>query len=211
MPVEFIECEQGSEEWFRARMGLPTASEFSTILASGRGGAPSKSRQTYMLKLIGDRMSGEPMESYSNAHMERGKMMEAEARENYAFVQQVEPQLVGFARNESVCNGPIGASPDSLINDTGTLEVKTKLPHLQLEVLLADAVPNEHIAQIQGQLLVCEREWADFVSYWPNLPLFVKRVYRDDKYINGILVPELNRFLDEMLVLETKIKQRWAA
>ena len=210
MTVEYIECEQGSEEWFRARMGIPTASEFSTILASGRGGAPSKGRQTYMLKLIGERMSGEPMESYSNAHMERGKAMEAEARQSYAFIHEVEPKLVGFARNTTVCTGPIGASPDSLIADAGTLEVKTKLPHLQLEVLLADAVPEEHVAQVQGQLLVSGREWCDFVSYWPNLPLFVKRVHRDEAYIKT-LVSELNRFHDEMLVLETKIKQRWTA
>lgn len=210
MTVSYITCEQGSEEWFRARMGIPTASEFETVLSKGKGNAPSKVRRTYMLRMIGERMTGEPIESFSNGHMERGRVMEAEARQQYAFVSDVDPVLVGFARNDTVCNGPIGASPDSLIGDTGTLEVKTKLQHLHLEVLLADAVPEDHIPQIQGQLLVTEREWCDFVSYWPSLPLFVKRVYRDEAFIAN-LVSELNRFNDDMLVLETKIKQRWAA
>jgi len=66
------------------------------------------------------------------------------------------------------------------------LEIKTKLAHLHLDVLLGDAVPGEHVAQIQGQLWVAEREWCDFVAYCPKLPLFVKRVYRDDEYIGRI-------------------------
>lgn len=209
MTVEFIDCEQGTEEWRIARAGLPTASMFGTVLAKGRGNAPSKTRHTYMLQLIGERMSGMPMESYSNGHMERGQIMEAEAREHYAFAQGVEPELVGFAINRDVCtSGPIGASLDNRVGNNGCTEIKSKLPHLLLEVLLADEVPSEHIPQMQGQLLTCELEWCDFVAYYTNMPMFVKRVYRDEAYIAN-LVSELNRFMDEMLVLETKIKQRW--
>ena len=38
MAPRIIECEQGSELWYEARLGLPTASEFSTILAKGKDG-----------------------------------------------------------------------------------------------------------------------------------------------------------------------------
>jgi hypothetical protein len=66
------DCVQGSEEWFRLRMGLATASEFATIITTkGRGG-----RETYMRKLAGEILTGEPMSSYTNFHMERGKEME---------------------------------------------------------------------------------------------------------------------------------------
>ena len=44
-------------------------------------------------------------------------------------------------------------------------------------------LPPEHKAQVQGSMWVAERELWDFVSYWPKLPLFVKRVYRDNGYI----------------------------
>ena len=84
--LQIFECEQGSAEWFAARAGIPTASEFATVMARGRGGE-SKTRRTYMLKLIGERLTGQPMESYTNAHMERGKVMEAEARDLYAMVR----------------------------------------------------------------------------------------------------------------------------
>lgn len=174
-------CEQGTPEWFAVRAGMPTASEFSTVMASGRGGGESKTRRTYMLKLAGELLTGEPMESYCNAHMERGKVMEDEARDIYSFMADVEPQQVGF-----ISNGAKGCSPDSLVGDDGMVEIKTKLPHLQIDVLLRDELPPEHKAQCQGQLWVAERQWVDFVSYWPGLPLFVKRVERDEEYIAQI-------------------------
>jgi hypothetical protein len=203
--IEIINCEQGSDDWFRSRMGIPTASEFSTVMAKGKGKAESKTRRTYMLKLIGERMTEQPMESYSNHHMERGKVMEEEARNAYAFMTDREPELVGFIRN-----GEKGASPDSLIGSDGLLEIKTKLPHLQLDVLMEDRLPPDHTAQVHGQIWVAEREWADFVSYWPGLPLFVKRVYRDEEYIKT-LSQEVDRFLSDLHDMMETIRQRYAA
>jgi hypothetical protein len=199
--MEHINATQGTPEWFAARLGIPTASNFSTILPSGRGGGESKTRRTYMLKLIGERMTGEMVDSYTNAHMERGKEMESEARFAYEFMRETECQRVGFIKNFGA-----GASPDSLVGDNGLVEIKTKLPHLQLEVILSDEMPSEHWAQVQGQLWVSEREWCDFVSYWPKLPLFTKRIYRDDKYINQKLWPEVQKFINEMNELQEKIK-----
>ena len=36
MTMQIIDCEQGSAEWFEARAGIPTASEFSTVMSEGR-------------------------------------------------------------------------------------------------------------------------------------------------------------------------------
>ena len=195
-----VDCVQGSESWFQARLGIPTASEFATVLAKGRSGGDSKGRRTYMLKLIGERITGEPAESYTNAHMDRGKIMEEEARNAYAFMSDSVLVPVGFIRN-----GDKGCSPDSLVGGDGLLEIKTKLPHLQIDVLLRDEMPPEHMAQVQGQIWTAEREWCEFVSYWPKLPLFVKRIYRDDAYIK-ILSDAIDSFLFELIELETKIK-----
>jgi len=176
--IEIYRGEQGTDEWRQMRAGIPTASEFATVLASGRGGGESKTRRTYLLKLAGERLTGEPAESYSNAHMERGKAMESEARDAYAFMRDADYEQIGFIRS-----GNAGCSPDGLIGDDGMVEIKTKLPHLQLEVLLANKLPAEHVAQCQGALWIAEREWLDFVSYWPKLPLFTIRVLRDEAYI----------------------------
>ena len=86
--LEIFDCEQNSDEWLRVRMGMPTASEFSTVLTAGKGGGESKTRRTYLYKLAGERVTGEPMESYTNKYMERGKLMEGEARDYYVMLNQ---------------------------------------------------------------------------------------------------------------------------
>jgi hypothetical protein len=192
MELQIFDCEQGTPEWYQARAGIPTASEFDTVMAKGRGGGDSKTRRTYMLKLIGERLTKEPMWSYSNEHMERGKVMETEARDLYQMIAEVECQQVGFLRR-----GAAGCSPDSLVGKDGMLEIKTKLPHLQLDCILYDELPAEHRAQCQGQLWIAQREWVDFVSYWPGLPLFAKRVFRDEEYIQR-LAEAVRVFNEEM-------------
>ena len=194
--IEILTCEQGSPDWFAARLGLPTASEFSTVMAKGEG----KTRRAYMLKLAGEILTGEPMESYTNFNMERGKVMEDEARELYSFIKNVEPERVGFIRS-----GQKGCSPDSLIGATGGLEIKTALPHIQIDRLMKDELPAEHKAQVQGSMWVAERDTWDFVSYWPKLPLFIKPVARDNGYIAN-LAGEVDRFNDELQKVVETIK-----
>ncbi len=183
MTLEIFNCEQGSDTWRRVRCGIATASCFSDILARGEG----KTRKTYMLKIAGEILTGEPMENYSNGAMERGKQMEAKARNAYAFMKDTDPQLVGFIRN-----GNKGASPDSLIGADGMLEIKTQAPHLLIETLLKDEFPPAHKAQCQGNLLVAERDWIDICVFYPGMPLFIKRAHRDVRYI-----AELSRAIDE--------------
>lgn len=196
MPAIIVDCEQGTPEWHQARLGIPTASEFATVMAKGEG----KTRLTYMRKLAGEILTGEPAESYTNAHMERGKIMEDEARHFYSFTRQVEPVRVGFIRN-----GDKGCSPDSLIGERGGLEIKTALPHIQIERLIRGELPAEHRAQVQGNIWLSERDWWDFASYWPKLPLFVTRVYRDDEYI-AKLAAEVEAFNAELAAMVEKIR-----
>jgi len=203
MDIQIFDMEQGGDAWHLARLGIPTASEFSTVIAQpGPRGGEAKGRRTYLLKLLGERLTGEPAENYTNAHMERGKAMEAEARDLYCMVADTELQRVGFIRR-----GDAGCSPDSLIGDDGMLEVKTKLPHLQLDCILRDEVPPEHKAQLQGQLWIAGRQWVDLVSYWPGLPLFVKRVVRDGPYI-AALDKAVAQFNVELNALGERISQR---
>lgn len=179
--MQIINCEQGSQEWFAARAGIPTASEFHTVMAIGPKGGKSTTRVDYLNKLAGEILTGEPMATYTNADMERGKLMEDEARDLYAFMNGWEPERVGFVRN-----GNKGASPDSLIGKHGGLEIKSAAAHIQIKRILADELPSEHKAQVHGGMWVCERDWWDFISYCPKLPLFIKRVYRDEEYIKSI-------------------------
>lgn len=194
--IQVFNMDQGGDEWFQARLGIPTASKFATVMAKGEG----KTRSEYMRKLAGEIITGEVTESFSSIHTERGKEMEDEARQTYAFINSVEPQIVGFLRN-----GNKGSSPDSLIGENGGLEIKTALPHIQIDRLERDRLPPEHKAQVQGNLWISEREWWDFVSYWPRLPMLCVRVYRDEEYIKT-MSDEIDRFNDELVALVERIR-----
>lgn len=202
--MQIVECEQNSPEWYRARMGIPTASEFKTIIGVKKDAREKATRRTYMLKLAGEILTGQPMENYTNDHMERGKVMEEEARNMYAFMTDTEPQRVGF-----ITIGSTGCSPDSLIGNDGVLEIKTKLPHLLIDCFLKDEFPAEHKAQCQGALWIAEREWIDIGVYWPNMPLFRKRAYRDEAYIDG-LRQAVFQFNDELSEIVTTMRRHGA-
>lgn len=192
----FDDLEQGSAAWFQIRAGIPTASNFSAVLAKGEG----KTRRSYMCRLAAEIVTGEPGETFTTAAMDRGKVMEAEARQLYEFVHDAPLRQVGFVLNDGV-----GWSPDSLIGDNGGVEIKSQRADLLVETLLKDEFPPEHKAQVQGGLWVGERDWIDLVVYWPKMPLFVKRVGRDEPYIAN-LKSEVTRFRDDLIGLVAKIK-----
>ena len=188
MAVEIIDCEQGTPAWHEARKGIVTASNFSKILAKGEG----KVRATYMRTLAGEIITGAAHEGYKSQSMERGNAMEAEARRFYSLMSDSDPEQVGFIRN-----GKVGYSPDSLVGASGLLEIKTQQPDLLIETIERDTFPSVHVAQCQGGLWVAEREWIDFVSYWPGLPPFIIREHRDEEYI-AKLSAAVDEFNDEL-------------
>lgn len=199
--LEIFDMPQNSEEWFQARLGIPTASEFSSILAKGEG----KTRMSYMRKLAAEIITGERGESFTNGALERGHVMEAEARSMYAFLHDVEPRLVGFIRN-----GNKGGSPDSLIGEDGLLEIKTMRGDLLIDVILKGEFPSVHKAQCQGNLWIAEREFIDISVYWPKMPPFIRRAYRDEAYIKT-LASEVDRFNDELHEMVNRIQSYGAA
>jgi hypothetical protein len=186
--IEVFDFPQNSPEWFQCRLGIPTASRFKDVMAKGKG----ISRANYLFDLAGEIVTGKPADHYTNAAMERGHELEEEARHLYAMITDTEPVRVGFIRN-----GRIGASPDYLVAEEGIVEIKTRLPRLQIELLLDDEVPNAHKAQIQGQLMITNREWVDFMSYCPGMKPFLKRIHRDVDYMVD-LDKELQDFIVDL-------------
>lgn len=177
------EVEQGSPEWLALRLGIVTCSELECLLVNGKGEAGfGTGAFTYMNTLIGERITGEAADPFmGNRHTERGHELEGVARTLYEQREEVETRQVAI-----ILNNGAGYSPDSLVGAKGLTEIKTKLPKFQVEVILSGEIPKEHVAQCQGGLWVSEREWIDFVCYWPGMPLFIKRAYRDEAMIRKI-------------------------
>ena len=192
------DVEQGTKEWLELRLGIATCSELDTLLVNGKGEAGfGAGAFTYMDTLIGERITGEAADPFmGNRHTERGHELEGTGRQLFEAQTGVSTQQVGI-----ILNHGIGYSPDSLIGSDGLCEIKTKLPKFQVGVILGNEIPKDHIAQCQGGLWVSEREWIDFVSYWPGMPLFIKRAYRDEAMIRKLSerVKTFYEILDERM------------
>ena len=206
MTVKIIECEQGSETWYRARMAMPTASELSTVLCAKDDQRSRDARLRYMYKLAGERLTGELMTSFSNSYMERGKAWEPEAREAYSLVTGRQVEQVGFIINSDL---GAGASPDGLIAKTRMLEIKTSEPHILIAAWKKNEFPGEHKAQCQGGLLVAERDKIDIAVYCKKMPIFIKDAGRDEPYIKR-LADAIHRFNDELVEVVEFMKRNGA-
>jgi len=170
--VQIIDCEQGSGEWHRARLGIPTASEFGRIVTPAKLQFAA-GRITYAAELLAEWALGESKEFRGTEWVERGEYLEPRALEYYALVEDIEPERVGLCLTD---DGSAGASPDWLVGDNGLCECKCPSPAKHLEYLAANVVPRDYVAQVQGQLWVTGREWCDFMSYHEDLPTLLIRV-----------------------------------
>jgi putative phage-type endonuclease len=190
--------DQRSEEWFKARLGKVTASRVADVMARTKSGY-SASRANYMAELICERLTGQPAERYSNAAMQWGTDNEPHAKASYSFMRDAAIEDVGFIPHKTIAD--FGASPDGLIGPHGLIEVKCPNTATHLETLLSDSVDGKYITQMQVQMACTGRQWCDFVSFDPRLPvdmqLFVKRVDRDNARIAEIEA-EVSAFLSEI-------------
>ena len=210
----FPDIVQGTPEWFDVRRRIATASNFATIIASGKDGDKSVTRRKLMNVMAGEWITGEVAETYRNAAMERGNAMEAEARDWYGRTRFADLALVGFVRR-TVYNTfgdvafVVGCSPDALIGKDGVLEIKTMRPDLLIDLMDrgGGGFPPEHRAQIQGSLWVTDRAWCDLVIYYRGMPKLTFRVERDDVYIQH-LAEQVEVFDFELRALVAKITKR---
>ena len=196
--MKIYDFEQNTEEWYAARLGKVTASSFAQAIAGGAG----KTKSTLMRKLIAERLTGQPAESYSNSAMGRGHEIEPLAREYYELINDVNVQHVGFVEYSEY----IGCSPDGLVGDDGLLEIKCPNSATHIEYILANKLPSTYKAQVHGQLWVTDRQWCDFMSYDPRMSVkqaFIIRVERDEKYISELRL-KLESFIADM---NNKIEQ----
>lgn len=202
--MKIVDCKQGTEEWWQARMGVPTASEFHRIITAKKW-EYAAGAQSYIHELVADRLwpSWEGFDDCVSAAVRNGKMMEPEARRYYEFEHGVQTVECGFMTTD---DGRFGYSPDSLVDEDGLLECKCPMRKTQVKWLDAGVVPGEHLAQCHGGLIVSGRAWVDFISYCHGLPTLLVRVTPDEK--TEALRVALERFWGEFETMLARIKAR---
>ena len=197
--------KQRSEEWYEARRGRPTASEFDRIVTPKA--ALSKSSVKYMNELLAQWMTGKSDEDlFENDAMAAGKALEPQAVAAFELHTELETQEIGFVTTD---DGMIGASPDRLVGDTALLEAKCPFAaSVHVGYMRAGGVAEEYKCQVQGQLWVAERDVSYTVSYHGGLPTVIVKVGRDEPFIK-VLGPSIRQFVDQMLEARADLEARY--
>jgi putative phage-type endonuclease len=201
------EIIQGSDAWFKCRVGKVTASKINEVMAKLKSKGEAAGRKNYRVQLAVERLTGQKAESFTSGPMLWGIDQEPMARNAYMFESGTNVEEIGFIDHPFI---PMtGCSPDGTINVDGMIEIKCPNSATHVDWMLAGVVPSEHINQMMWQMECAQRQWCDFVSYDPRLPpdlqLFVRRIERDDVLI-GEIKSEVIRLLAEVDALVAQLE-----
>lgn len=174
---------QRSEGWVALRKQYPlTASNAQAIGNNGKG------LETLCWEKLSEKYSSGEKEGFSNTHTDRGNELENDAREIYMLETGNTATQIGFVTDEAI--SPLGgASPDSLVNDDGLLEIKcfADTKHFKCVVDFkktgAFEIESQYLWQMNMQMLFTGRKWCDYVCFNPNYPqsLLIQRVEADEE------------------------------
>jgi len=200
---------QRTDDWFAARLGKVTASRVADVVAKTKTGY-SASRANYMAELICERLTGRQGDNYQNAAMVWGTETEPKARAAYEAETGSLVEGVGFVPHPTITMS--GASPDGLVGEEGGVEIKCPNTATHIDTILSETIPGKYVTQMQWQMACTGRKWCDFISYDPRVPekmqLWIKRVDRDDKYIEE-MEKEVVAFLEELETKLGKLKEKY--
>jgi len=198
-----LDCEQYSDEWWAARLGVPTASQFSNIVKTN--GTPSDSATKYMYRLATEQITQVSTDSFQSAAMERGHEMENHARTLFEMRYDIEVKQVGLVFRDE--QRKYACSPDGLLDDAGLEIFCPESPNLVACLLNPEkALANaKKFQQIQGSMLITGFDTWHFVVYYPGMPALFQVIERDDAFCSK-LEKELDSFALELSMTIKKIR-----
>lgn len=176
-------------------------------------GEPSDGAKKYAGDIALERIQklpyGEPPKSWT---LERGHEMEARARIRYEEITGYMAMDGGIFKTD---DDWFGYSSDGTVDGTpegdGLIEIKAPVDSQKILAMIQTGDVSEYIHQMQGGMWITGRQWCDFIMYVPALEsvgndLYVKRVYRDDDFINE-MVEGLWKFRALALSLESILRK----
>jgi hypothetical protein len=167
--------------------------------------AAGKTRWSYLLSLVGERLTGKPGETYVTAAMQRGTDLEPRARVWYSLETGRQVDEVGLV--ESDCRR-WACSPDGLVGDDRGVEIKCLGRVAMLDALEAGAPCWEHMSQCQACLWITGRRVWDYVlwSDEPGMPAVVWPI-EADAGMHAAFAAALPAFCAELDAVEARMRE----
>lgn len=169
----YYNLNQLTDEWLELKLGILSASILKNVItAKTLKVSASKTNRLFYDEVLSQRIGGEiDREGFTSFAMQRGLDDEPFAIKQYEenYGQKVKP--CGFVINRKL-GFPFGWSPDGLVGEDGSIEIKSRDPKYQIQTILdhmagrsEDVIPSEFMMQIQTGLFVSARSWCDFISF----------------------------------------------
>lgn len=176
---------QERASWVAKRRGKITASRIGLVTRRKKDGKPYSGYDDYLMDLVVERLTEKATDHFVSDAMQWGINTEDAAAEHYAFEKGVDIAYSDFVEHP---NGlETGASPDRLVGESGLLEIKCPTTKTHVDFLLSGKIKEDYQWQMQWQMACTERQWCDFMSYDPRLPIHLQskiiRVPRNDLMI----------------------------
>jgi putative phage-type endonuclease len=177
---------QGDDEWRAVKAGRISGSRFGAVLAlNKRTGEPNKPRRDLIANLRQELATGVLTEVEDNEYMAHGRRCEPLAVAAYEFLRDCTVQHAAWIPHPTLPY--IGFSPDGLVGEPGMVEAKCPFVEARhIRTVESQRCPEDYLAQCQGGMWICGREWCDFISYFPSISVEIVRVYRDEKFIERL-------------------------
>lgn len=192
--------EQGSHDWYKARLGKITGSEMSRVMGGPRAWVSYAKQLREELVTLERLAAGETIDLVPDLDvpaMAWGRKWEPIALAEYSFREDVDVDVVGFAVHPDFpfigcsLDGRVrrGLDHNGLNSLYGVVEIKCPYSEsMHLHTLSCGVVPGEHVQQLQTGIWVYHVDGGAFVSFDPRRDLdrkyFHKWVDRDGIYIS---------------------------
>lgn len=182
---------QRSVDWMILRAGIPTASEFDSLITPNFEPRKGEMPKTYLHKKLAERWMGGPLASFNTFDMDQGNILEESAIPFYEFEYGAKIDRVGFCTTD---DGRVGCSPDGLLGEDSGIEIKCPRVETHVGYLLNGNLPKEYVAQVHGSMWVTGRPEWKFMSFSRGLPPLLITAVRDEQAMK-ILGDVLETFL----------------
>jgi len=185
------EHEQGSKQWLKAREGVFSASRLKPLMSKGGKQSRAEGAKTLIVEIIGEIITGGPLDEASGDWLERGQDMEREARNFLEMKLNADVEEVGFCIMDDggPLHGRVGASPDGMANTDKLRLVEFKCPSakMHLKYLLNPKLLEQAYAhQTHTGMMVTGTTECHLVSYCPGLPTVHTVVVLDEDYLTQL-------------------------
>lgn len=154
--ITFHNVAQNSPEWDALRADNVSASVAGSLLGHNKHGDPLSA----IFGAVGFNPLG--IENLHNQNFDRGHRLEAVGRSKYGAKFGVEVGQTGFVTNDLYPG--LGVSPDGLVGSDGLVEFKAPVANRFFD----PSSRPEYLDQVQMQMAVTGRKWADIAQVGEN-------------------------------------------